>query len=335
MRTYPKRFLAMFLLILPIAAVFYATSYPLKEEIEKRLTTMLTQQGFTNVAVSVAGIDNRNITFAHIRLSKEKMKVDMEGLTISATNLPYRELLQNNYTNLAAQWTLRSLEVAGIPYELPVMTGSGVYYMKDANPTVAGELYDQERTHQTHFTVTPSVVLLEDTQVEWQKAQMTASEIVHFLKEKKPTLIPLKVRNLPLETLLSMLGDKASGTGTVSGAADLIIYPDGRFGVGDGKFTALGGGVLQLSPQALPGDQPQMEMARNALSNLHYTELSITLVPDNDGKVTIALRMEGRNPDAFDGKGVNLNVNLSGDVLDLVQQTLLPLADPTKYLEKE
>jgi len=329
------RFIALAALLIPITLAVYITNFPLKKKLEDRLISELSGQGFSDVRVSIAALNNKSITFSNISFAKEKLRVDAEWLNITATNMPYQELLRSNYTNLAANWTVKSISVSGIPYELPPITGGGVYYMKDKNATIAGEMHDAKRTHQTEFTVTPKTVLLENIKAVWNGAKLSADEVVYNLQEKKPTLIPLKVKDLPLTFLLSALsGDKATGTGMVSGYAEIIVYPDGTFGLGEGMFTTGSQGVIHLSPDALPGDQPQMELARNALANFHYNDLSITLSPDNDGKVMISMSLGGNNPEAFDGKPVKLNVNLSGDVLELLQQTLLPLADPKKYLEK-
>lgn len=331
-----KRALALLALLVPIGIALAVTSYPLKDKIQMRLGNEMSARGLSSASVVISHLDNRNITFSLIRFTKEKVTVEVRDLNITATNLPYNELLRNNYTNLAASWSIGALTIDGLPQQLPELEGEGVYYMKDQVPTLTGDLHDAKYTHATTFTVTPKTVLLENTKMQWQGAKLTANEIVYWLQEKKPTLIPLKMQNLPLDTLLSMVASgKATGTGNVSGAADIIVYPDGRFAFSDGKFAAVAPGLIQISPSVLPGDQPQMEMARTALGNFHYNDLSISLDPAKDGAVTIRLTMGGNNPDAFDGKPVKLNVNLSGDVLELLQQIILPLADPSKYLEKE
>lgn len=331
-----KRIFVLVALAVAAVAAYLIMSFPLKERIEARLAGEMTAQGLSAPSAVISQMDSKSVTFSLIRFTKDKVTIELRDLNITATNLPYNELLRNNYTNLAARWSIGSLTVDGIPYDLPDLSGEGVYYMKDRLPTLTGEMHDEKHTHEATFTVTPKTILLENAKMQWQGAKLSADEIVYWLQEKKPTLVPLKMQDMPLSTLLGLAtGGKATGTGTVSGAADILVYPDGKLVLGEGKFSAGKNGIIQVSPDALPGEQTQMQMARQALGNFHYNDLSITLEPHHDGTVTIHLNMGGNNPDAFDGKPVKLGVNLSGDVIELLQQIILPLADPSKYLEKE
>jgi len=330
-----KRLFALLVLVVPIVIMLYVTNYPLKKEIEDRITAQLTAQGLGSVEVKIGSLTQKAILFSHIGFTKDKIVVAVDDLLITATALPYRELLRSNYTNLTADWAVKSLTVSGIPYELPEMTGSGNYYMKNAKPVLTGEMHDEKRTHQSEFIVTPITAVLENTKIRWNGATLLAEEVAISLATPKPIYVPLEIRNLPLTNLLTLISsDKATGTGVVSGKAELIIFPDGTFGVGNGRFGAGKSGVIKLSSDALPGDQPQMDIARKALSNFHYTDLSLTLAPDSRGKASIRLNVEGNNPDEFDGRPVKLNVNFTGDVLELLQQTIMPMADPQKLIEE-
>jgi hypothetical protein len=331
-----KRLLALFLLILPIAIVLYATNFPLKYTIENRIADEMKAQGLTDVKISVGRLTQKEIQFSEIAFSKNNIKVAARNIVITATNLPYNELLRGNYANIKAAWEIKALDVMGIPYAFPQFVLTGDFYTKDGEPVAVGEFHDMKLTHQAQFTITPATLLLENIHVSWEGAELNSPKVVYSLKEKKEIYMPVRVKGLALTKLLPMLsGDKATGTGSVSGVAELFLYPDGSFGLGDGGFAAESSGSITLAPDALPGSGPQIEMARAAFTNFHYENLSIRLYPGRRGKVTIGLTLEGSNPDAFEGRNIKLNVNLTGDVLEFLQQSLLPITDPAKYLEKD
>ena len=129
--------------------------------------------------------------------------------------------------------------------------------------------------------------------------------------------------------------EKASGTGFVSGSATLTIFPNKTFTISDGNLAADQEGVIKIAPEALPGEKAQMEITREVLSDFHYKLLSIKTSKTANDQVAIQLSIEGNNPKAYDGRIVKLNINLTGDVIDLLNQTILPLADPLQYLQKE
>lgn len=235
---------------------------------------------------------------------------------------------------LAGSWTLSALDVSGMKYDLPPLSGSGRLSSANGEVRVNGHLEDAKKTHKGDFTVTDKTALLENIYVEAFDAKLKSSQIVIHLNQKKAIYVPLQVSNLDLEKLLEMLAkEKASGTGVVNGKVDLVIYPGGRIGIGGGGLGTTGNGIIRIDPSLLPGDNDRLAEARVALSNFYYNNVSITSSQDTKGRTAIHLKIEGNNPEAFDGRPIKLNVNLTGDVLELLQQTLLPLANPTEYLK--
>lgn len=314
------------------ATGIFVWQFPLHSELEKRIAAQLSAQGLSQVEISIAQVGKQHILFSHIAFAKDKMRVVVEDVNIVATALPIVELLRGHYANVAADWSIGNLEISGIPYPLPSLSGAG----KLRADAVSGRLYDATHQYESSFVVTPEIVTLRDLHAPWQGAKVSAQEVRIALGGNQPISIPLHIDNLPLTVLLSMISsDKASGTGWVSGNVELIIFSDGHFDLGGGKFSTASHGIIQLSENALPGAGEQMELARKALSNLHYKDLKLTLSHDHQGKLLIRLNIEGNNPDALEGRPVKLNVNLSGDMLELLQQTLLPMESPASLIEKE
>lgn len=441
------------LLLVVAAAAFIATQFSLGAQIGKRIESLMQQNGLQDAKVKISSYGSDHIDFSSISFKHGKQDYTLKDVRILATNLPYRELLQNNYANVAAEWTVASATVGGIDYKLPALKGKGALQMKDNKPVITGEFADEAGTHSGNFTVTSTTALLENlhaaqgqavlstaeivipydaakpilvesvvanqgkmhavleslalqrveskdgfvadwemdklaisgvdyevptlagagkimtqndqmvlsgsvhdakraysgefnykdkaltisrVRLPWEGATIVSEKIVVDIGKDKPVVIPVAVSQLPLETLLNkLLKEKATGTGMVSGGVVLTIYPDKTFAISNGNLQADKSGIIKISPDALPGDNKQLQLTRDVLSNFHYNILSIKTSADKDGKTAIALAIEGNNPDAYDARVVKLNINLTGDVLDLLNQTLLPLADPLQYLQKE
>ena len=132
----------------------------------------------------------------------------------------------------------------------------------------------------------------------------------------------------------TLTGSKATATGGVSGTVPLTIGRDGSFRIGNSALTADGPGVIALSPEAIPGDNPQVALVRDVLKNLHYTVLSLGLDSTPGGKLTAVLVVEGKNPDVEKGRTIKLQVHLSGDLLELLSQNLKLMTDPKTFLEQ-
>ena len=59
-----------------------------------------------------------------------------------------------------------------------------------------------------------------------------------------------------------------------------------------------------------------------ALRDFRYESLSMTLNGETGGETEIGLRISGANPELYDGYPIALNVNVSGELYDLLRQGL-------------
>ena len=67
-------------------------------------------------------------------------------------------------------------------------------------------------------------------------------------------------------------------------------------------------------PLRMLGGNQAMDVVVQALQNFHYSVLSSTIDYDETGKLTLDLRLEGKNPELRGGQPVVLNVNLEEDI---------------------
>ena len=77
----------------------------------------------------------------------------------------------------------------------------------------------------------------------------------------------------------------------------------------------------------------QLAMTLRLLENFHYDKLNVGLEFDPEGRLLLATQLSGRNPDEFNGRQVNFNINLEENLFDLFK--VLRLTDQlTRELEK-
>ncbi|MGI9324419.1 MAG: intermembrane phospholipid transport protein YdbH family protein [Pseudomonadales bacterium] len=130
----------------------------------------------------------------------------------------------------------------------------------------------------------------------------------------------VQLTNLSLAQLLALEGEDVGGTGTLSGSLPVRISSAG-VEVHNGLLESLPpGGVIRLSEQfANPTGQPGLDFAVGALSDFRYDALtaSVDYTPTGDLKLGVALR--GHNPKVERGRQINYNVNVSENVLTLLQ----------------
>lgn len=177
---------------------------------------------------------------------------------------------------------------------------------------------------------------LNSAAIPWNKGVLSVKGTVIPLNGKEDIHVTLNVEHVPVNALMMMLtGKETVATGDVSGNIPVTIAPDGKISVGQGKLATEKPGMISLSPETIPGDTEQIVFVREVMKNLHYQVLSIGMDGDKDNKLSVLLAVEGNNPDVAEGRPVKLNVQLTGELLNLFQQSLISLIDPNTFLKQE
>lgn len=141
--------------------------------------------------------------------------------------------------------------------------------------------------------------------------------------------LPLKLQGLQLEQLFKAYpAEDLAGTGTLDGQLPLLIGPDG-IRIEQGSLAAREpGGRLQLRSErikALGRSNPAMQLVADALDDFHYSVLASGVSYDEQGRLRLALRLEGHNPALQEGRPIHFNVNLEENIPALL--TSLQLTD--------
>jgi hypothetical protein len=157
----------------------------------------------------------------------------------------------------------------------------------------------------------------------WQGGTISVKKLHVPYFETTPLDLSLNVKNVSLDALLSAsTGSKARATGVVSGVLPVIVTRDGSFTLKNGSLKTASGGVINLSPDLIPGDIPQVALVRDALKDFRYTDFSMAIKSADDKQLSMLLSLQGNNPDVYNGRTVKLNVHLTGDVVELMTQTM-------------
>ena len=137
--------------------------------------------------------------------------------------------------------------------------------------------------------------------------------------DQQPFNLTLGVRQLDLAQLLDSLNvPELSGTGTISGKLPLRLSMD-SIEVHSGSLKGTHPGVLHYQGPVADNEN----IAFKALRNMLYHNLQATFNYQRNGDYDLGLRVEGKNPDVLSGYPVAFNLNLSGQLPELLQKGIL------------
>lgn len=137
--------------------------------------------------------------------------------------------------------------------------------------------------------------------------------------------ITIRADGVDLATLIELLEVQGlQAEGTLQGALPLRIE-DSEIRFAEAALAAAAQGTLRYSPEDPPaflqGTDQRSKLLRQALQNFRYDRLTLTLDGALGGQQVLRLSVGGSNPDFFDGRRVNLNVNIKGPLDSVVRQT--------------
>ncbi|VXC02480.1 Dicarboxylate transport [Pseudomonas sp. 8BK] len=153
----------------------------------------------------------------------------------------------------------------------------------------------------------------------------------------EPLLFPVQVQGLELEQLFILYPTEGlAGTGTLDGRLPLQISSQGVT-IEQGQLSARApGGKLQFHSErirALGRSNPAMQLVTQSLEDFRFTTLSSQVNYDQQGKLALAMRLEGQNPAIEQGRPIHFNINLEEDIPTLLAS--LQLTDKVSDIIKQ
>ena len=265
----------------------------------------------------------------------------MHELEINAGEILLDASLNEADKKWDGQWQIKDITSKGGAAPMPVMAGKGSLVAQADHISLLGGVKSTDNSYMANFSMeyalnTPekSLFTLTDAVMPWNSGTLSVHNVKMPLSGNHATEVNLKVQHASIDALMQMLtGKRASATGVVSGTVPVTIGADGSIAFHEGSLKAEQPGTIIMAPDAIPGDNEQITVVREVLKNLHYTNLSIAVNSDKGNKLSILLILEGNNPDVYEGRPVKLNVHLTGDMLGLMQQSVMPFMNPQQLLK--
>ncbi|MFZ3154578.1 intermembrane phospholipid transport protein YdbH family protein [Pseudomonas sp.] len=153
----------------------------------------------------------------------------------------------------------------------------------------------------------------------------------------EPLLFPVQVQGLELEQLFILYPTEGlAGTGTLDGDLPLQISRQGVT-IEQGQLNARKpGGQLQFHSErirALGRSNPAMQLVTQSLEDFRFSTLSSQVNYNQQGKLALAIRLEGQNPTIEQGRPIHFTINLEEDIPTLLAS--LQLTDKVSDIIKQ
>jgi len=140
--------------------------------------------------------------------------------------------------------------------------------------------------------------------------------------------LTLRARQWQLARIVALQqNEDIRAQGVLEGELPLAVS-DGRVVIERGYLRALPpGGRIQYhasdASRALGANSGELDLALRLLSDFRYEELSSTVALDSTGDLLLGLSLAGNNPEEFEGRKVNFNINLEQNIDPLLQSLRL------------
>jgi len=176
------------------------------------------------------------------------------------------------------------------------------------------------------FRIEPGFrLVVESARLALTGGEVSMPKVAFDLADPRAELA-LTVKDVDLGKLLQLTQvEGLAGTGTLAGRIPVSLAGQ-SITIHQAALAATGPGTLRYVPTqsaaALLGGSESVEMALQALSNFEYKELTLTLNREPGGDTVALLHVKGQNPDFYDGYPVELNLNVSGKLDQILDRSL-------------
>lgn len=155
--------------------------------------------------------------------------------------------------------------------------------------------------------------------------------------QQSTLVFPLHLQGLDLNQFFTLYpAEGLAGSGLIDGQLPLSIGPAG-IEIEQGQLHARDpGGRLEFHSariRALGRSNPAMQLVTQSLEDFQFTTLTSQVDYDRQGKLLLAVRLEGRNPAIERGRPIHFNINLEEDIPTLLAS--LQLTDKVNEIIKQ
>ena len=141
--------------------------------------------------------------------------------------------------------------------------------------------------------------------------------------DELPSSLSVDMDGLDASSLVGLMDvPDLEARGTLTGRVP-VIFKDGEPFIEQARIRSIGGGSIRYRAQgaaeALRQSGSSAEILADALANFQFTDINMTLDGPLNGEIKARAEIKGSNPDLYNGKRIELNVNLSGVLRDLLR----------------
>ena len=132
--------------------------------------------------------------------------------------------------------------------------------------------------------------------------------------------LAVRIDRLDISRMLALAAyDSVQATGYISGNLPITLRgTTPSIGAGSLAAETPGGAIRYRSATGNTGN-PALDFVNQALSNYQYSLLDTTVDYRTSGELALAVRLQGLNPDVNNGQRINLNLNISDNIPDLLR----------------
>ncbi len=167
---------------------------------------------------------------------------------------------------------------------------------------------------------------VDQLQFNWAKGRLWANPF-HLALDSPQGALTLNARGLHLPSVLEEI--KVPGLdaeGILDGAIPMELQKDGVVLVKEGKLQARAPGVIRYTPEQMPsaltGQHESVGLLKQVLQNLHYQSLGMTMNGPPNGDMKLGVKIAGANPDVYGGHAIDFNLNLEGELANIVAKNI-------------
>jgi hypothetical protein len=302
-----------------------------------------------SVVISVA--DGDITAPLQIDYSNNDGKVDYKGAQITlrkggmsavAENL-HAQMTLNSDQSWQGTWHVETVAIEGAAAPVPPLSGGGTIAAAGDDVTLSGALHSADKAYHINVrydhafdAAKTSVLNVISAAMPWKEGRLKIADAKIPVGARRDLRVSVQAENISVGELLgAMTGQRVQATGTISGTVPVTLKANGDLVFQQGGLATAAPGTISMPPDAIPGDNQQIELVRNILSDLRYSNLSMTLDSDRQNDLGVLMTVEGHNPAVYNGRAVKLNVNLTGDVLDFIRQNVMLLTRPEALWEQD
>jgi hypothetical protein len=137
------------------------------------------------------------------------------------------------------------------------------------------------------------------------------------------TNVVLQVADLDLDVLFKLIDvEGLTGDGRLDGRVPMTLR-DNSVSIQDGVLAAKKPGILRLNSEKvsklLAGSAEDVDLLLQALTDFHYTELTLKLNNSAKNDLLTTVSLLGNNPKVLQGRLFRLNINLESNISDLLK----------------